>query len=103
MRPSNHDLLGQALVHRFQGLAPEISQSRQRPWASATFSGARHHYKLGFNAKSTPAQIDALRDRLACDEFALHRAIVADIVMHPLVDAANQTTCMIEALTVETQ
>lgn len=67
--------------------------STLRPWASASFVGARHCYR--FSGPSLGAR--SLQDRLAAIEWRLQGHIVADLT----VEAQGADALVIEILTVE--
>lgn len=82
------------------GLDPQLSASHSRDWASATFSGARHHFMFALDDDGAE-----LRRRLAQAGAAIPEAdimlpghIVADI---SLAADAEGRAFTIEALTVE--
>lgn len=82
--------LCRCLARRAPGLA--VVESRSRPWASVTFTGARHRIVL-----TVPdGQRTALLDGLDCDDLPLPGHIVADITA-----ADDGAAIVIEALTVE--
>ncbi|MEQ1509563.1 MAG: hypothetical protein ABL909_04075 [Sphingopyxis sp.] len=87
------------------GPAAELIEAQERPWASATFSGARHiiilRIPLADDAASAPAILSSLPDH----EFALPGEIVADctVTMQDKVRKDNGTTmliCTVELLTI---
>ncbi|WP_414903152.1 hypothetical protein ACMT1E_07510 [Sphingomonas flavalba] len=82
--------LCRCLARRAPGLT--VIESRSRPWASVTFTGARHRVV----AMVPDGQRAALLDGLDCDELPLPGHIVADIAAAEEGDAI-----VIEALTVE--
>jgi hypothetical protein len=92
--PDPHSRLGCALADLSGG---EVIESRQTPWASATFSGARHHFVLLVPGKAEPAGLARLDQR----EFDLPGHLVADILLSERVDEAEASRIAIEALTVE--
>lgn len=65
----------------------------ERPWSSATFSGARHAFTLAFAGEDAVAGGEALIAALPNHEFALHARLVADAtitaVEHSLVDGPS--------------
>jgi hypothetical protein len=69
-----------------------------RPWASASFVGARHLFPCTLAAGDGAAVCAALQDRLSATEWALPGHIVADVAVE--WDADPQTL-RIEILTVE--
>jgi hypothetical protein len=76
----------------------EIPVSRERPWASVTFTGARHWFALSVG----PARADAVAAILPEFEFDLPGHLVADIVVTGTRVDGDRTLLEIEALTVET-
>ena len=92
--PDPHSRLACALADLSGG---EVIESRQTPWASATFSGARHHYVLLVPENSESARLAQLDQ---C-EFDLPGHVLADIVLAGRVEQADASRVAIEALTVE--
>lgn len=82
------------------GVAAEVEEIASRPWASATFSGARHRLRLRLAGEAAEAVADAFLDGLADREFELAGHILADIglVEEARGDGVHLT---LEALTVE--
>jgi uncharacterized membrane protein len=75
----------------------EVVQACSRPWASVTYTGARHLVRL-----MLPAAIaDRLGEGLDEHEFAIPRHIVADIAIASRHDTGGIATVEIEALTIE--
>jgi len=50
----------------------------ERPWSSATFSGARHSFRLSFDDPAAVAAGEAFIAALPDHEFVLRRGLVAD-------------------------
>lgn len=90
--PDPHARLGNALANNF---GVQIVESRQTPWASATFSGARHRFLV-----RVPDCAD-LRPNLDEGEFELPGHILADIVLREPEAHTDTGLFTIEALTVE--
>ena len=86
-------LLVRELSH---GLAPGASTFR--PWASASFVGARHLFPCVLGVGDSEAVCRALHGRLSAIEWTLPGHIVADIVVEC---GAEPQTLRIEILTVE--
>ncbi len=76
----------------------EIPESRERPWASVTFTGARHWVALSVG----PARADEIAAMLPDHEFDLPGHLVADIAVTGTRVDGDRTVIEIEALTVET-
>lgn len=95
MSANIHRILGAALLR----MAPDgvILSSRDRPWASVTFSGARHWFALEVAREGAAALAAMLPEA----EFALTGHLVADLAVTRCEPQAERTTLHIEALTVE--
>ncbi len=78
------------------GLTP--GASTLRPWASASFVGARHLFRCLLAAGDSEAVRRALHDRLNAAEWALPGHIVADVAVEC---GDDPQTLRIEILTVE--
>jgi hypothetical protein len=78
------------------GLVPGASIFR--PWASASFVGARHIFPCTLAAGDSAAVRGALQDKLNAIEWKLPGHIVADVVVECGADGA---ALQIEILTVE--
>ena len=76
----------------------EIPESRERPWASVTVTGARHWVSLSVG----PARADEIAAMLPDHEFDLPGHLVADIAVTGTRVDGDRTVIEIEALTVET-
>lgn len=76
----------------------EMHSSRERPWASVTFTGARHWFALSVG----PARVDAITALLPDFEFDLPGHLVADIAVAGTRADGDRILLEIEALTVET-
>lgn len=76
----------------------EMHSSRERPWASVTFTGARHWFALSIG----PARADAVAELLPDHEFEIPGHLVADIVVTGTRPDGDRLILDIEALTVET-
>lgn len=93
-RRDAHAHLLRALLAQL-GLAPEqIIASAQTPWASATFSGARHEVSVSLAGQ----QADAIA-ALESHEFDLPGHLVADL-RATRIDTAGAPQLHIEALTI---
>lgn len=95
----NHDQFGQAVSPRQRrvgtGLAPRVVRSvlalagrsaqlidhRERPWASVTFSGARHTVVLRYTGWEACEDGEALIAALPDHEFTVPGALVADVTV----------------------
>ncbi len=88
-----HTSLGDAVCAKFGANGSTLEISKSRPWASATFTGARHCFTLrlkpGFDLENR-------LDQLTCEDFDVPGHIVADITA-----SAAQDRVIVEALTVE--
>ncbi len=92
--PDPHQQLSRVLAELGRA---EIVESRETPWASATFSGARHRFRLRVPPNAQRPFAD-LSER----EFDFPGHIVADItVIDHAEHAGDAMHLTIEALTVE--
>lgn len=95
MSANVHRLLGNALLRMAPGAL--IQSSRERPWASVTFSGARHWFALEVEADGAEGLTAMLPDA----EFSLSRHLVADLAVMACEPQEDRALLHIEALTVE--
>lgn len=86
----------------FAGLAV-AEELISHPWASITFSGARHLLTLQIEGEGAGAAADMFLDGLEEREFALRGHIVADIVVagQERSPGGRAVRLAIEALTIE--
>jgi hypothetical protein len=98
-----HYALGDAIRTALLPLSVAVAETSETPWASATFSGARHAFRFYTQSDLVAHRLDRFTRSLTCREFDLPGHIVADIILadhHP----STRGYCMtIEALTVEAQ
>lgn len=76
----------------------EMRGSRERPWASVTFTGARHWFALSVG----PARADFITTLLPDFEFDIPGHLVADISVAGTRPDGDRVILDVEALTVET-
>lgn len=86
------------LLMRELPLGLSAGASTFRPWASASFVGARHIFPCKLAAGDGAAVCRALQDRLSATEWALPGHIVADVAVER---GGDPQTLRIEILTVE--
>lgn len=98
--PDAATLLERALVANATqaGCAVAIDAPPPKPWASATFAGARH--PLTLSAAASPA-LDAWLAGLPEAELALPGHLVVELVVEAVRREGAAVTVKIEALTVE--
>lgn len=89
------------LVNFGQDCAVTFEAIRSRPWASVTFSGARHELLLRLSGPSAERAADQLTARLDSAEFKLRGHILADIASVSAEKAGEDLRLRLEALTVE--
>ena len=92
--PDPHARLGLALTNLSGG---ELVESRQTSWASATFSGARHHYVFHLRDEAPTDVLGTLDER----EFTLPGHVLADIAISDFSTHCDHHRVTIDALTVE--
>lgn len=79
----------------------EVEELVSRPWASITFSGARHMLWLRIDGPGAAAAADRFLDGLGEREFPMRGHLLADIVAASDERTADAVRLRIEALTVE--
>jgi hypothetical protein len=92
--PDPHARLGGALTNLSGGV---LLESRQTPWASATFPGARHSFVFHVPKDAGGGPLTEIEER----EFDLPGHLLADIGICDWEANADGDRCTIEALTVE--
>lgn len=100
IRKSAQDV-GSILVDQVQLLAgPEyhVALSRERHWASITFSGTRHSLAVQATRPTRTDMSAALENRLATHEFELSGHFVADLLVQR--GEANGGSFTLEILTI---
>jgi hypothetical protein len=96
-------LLEAAVIKQCAPCAAKVIASTSIPWASVTFTGARHNIRLAINGPDAGRKAAALAQSLSCEEFDLPGHLVADLITaDPEIDG-DQAILAIEALTVETE
>jgi hypothetical protein len=78
-----------------------LRTARSRPWASATFTGARHSFALLLSGPDAAEQASRLGEEVSEVEFTLPGHLVADIAIVRRNDEADGAAIEIEALTIE--
>jgi hypothetical protein len=76
--------VGARLIAELQALAGgrgELVEHRQRPWASVTFSGARHELAWRFDGAEAVAAGERMIADVEQHEFAIPRQLVADVAV----------------------
>ncbi len=93
--------MASAFVDRWPQLALTTDRAVETPWASVTFSGARHCLRFSSSKAISQGDLNQLFENLACEEFALPGHIVADIHVTEMVATGGGVSLSVEALTVE--
>jgi len=85
------------------GTDSSVIATSSRPWASATFVGARHVVVLRLKGPDNAARAATLADRLPDAEFSITGHIVADACADELRPAADgsETVMRLSILTIE--
>ncbi|MEQ1688704.1 MAG: hypothetical protein ABL874_09030 [Sphingopyxis sp.] len=83
----------------------ELIEAQERPWASATFSGARHIITLRMRLEGADAPAPAALLALSDHEFTLPGEIVADCAVtmqrrERCSDGGHGLCCVVELLTI---
>jgi hypothetical protein len=80
------------------GVLLSVTAASATPWASVTFTGARHRLNL---VAARSSSLDNWLAGLAETEFRLRGHLVADLAIAAAIDAAESVEVTLEALTVE--
>ncbi|MEQ1687056.1 MAG: hypothetical protein ABL874_00605 [Sphingopyxis sp.] len=101
---SNANRLCRQLLSLF-GPGTELIEAQERPWASATFVGARHSVTVRFPLGSADAPPPTILAALPNHEFDLPGEIVADCTLTMQrrergTGGGHSLTCVVELLTI---
>jgi hypothetical protein len=93
--------IGTRLARAIERMRPGVAvvERSAAPWASVTFSGARH--RIGVSVADAPG-VGKWIERLPEAEFAIPGHIVADLAVTATARRGGRVAVTIEALTVET-
>lgn len=80
------------------GVVLNVTAATATPWASVTFTGARHRLTMVALASSS---LDCWLAGLAETDFRLRGHLVADLVVVAAIDSSELVEVTLEALTVE--
>jgi hypothetical protein len=96
-------VLGRAVAAAFaeHGAAAFIEEIDSTPWASVTFSGARHRLALRLSGPLAGPAADAVLPDLGEREFALPGHILIDIACAAEARIGGDVLLTLEALTIE--
>ncbi len=87
-----------AALQEMVGTCAELLAMEERPWASATFSGARHTITLRFTGSEDCETADGFIEALPEHEFGLPGLLVADAQVRSVIfDSLPQPTMTITA------
>ena len=92
--------LMRALARR-AGAEPVVEEVRSRPWASATFSGARHRIALRFEGAAAAARAETMSWGIESAEFDLGRHLLVDIAIAECRETDAGVCLFVEALVIE--
>ena len=95
--------LERALRRALAGFAVtvEMEELASRPWASITFTGARHRLVVRIGGERAETAVGDLVEGLGEREFVLRGHILADLVLAGQVRDGDAIRLTLEALTVE--
>jgi len=100
-RRDGHGRLARALL-AMAGADATLDDANFRPWCSATFLGAQHHFTLRIVGADAAGRAAALVRALPEAEFAIAGHIVADVTVDRLrTDAEGVRLIDVAALTIE--
>lgn len=102
MNPHVHSALQRAISRCFKPAVAEVRSAGHKRWASATFSGARHHYTVCLSGEAANDVADKATAALIREDFAIAGHIVADLaVTGRRAGQSGTVEIELEALTVE--
>ena len=78
-----------------------VVQHRSTPWASATFTGARHDIDLTVEGPDAPCKARFFVESAPTADYAINGHLVADVVVTTYLVANNVVQLSVEILTVE--
>jgi hypothetical protein len=93
--------LSGAIAARWPIGALMVERTVETPWASATFSGARHSIDFSVRPAASGDDEKFCSTRLCCEEFDIPGHIVADIIVTKKTAYGGGLFFTVEALTVE--
>jgi hypothetical protein len=99
MKPDAHAALASSLIELLLPAEAKIMSSSEAPWASITFSGARHRFVLLVTGDKAGSSVHEMRRNIGSAEFDIRNQLVADVsVSSPACDPMR---IEVEAITVE--
>jgi hypothetical protein len=78
-----------------------LHTAQETPWASITFSGARHHYVIDLDGNDAGSRSKNFVSQGLFEEFCLRGHVVADLTVMANAPQKEGARITIEALTVE--
>jgi hypothetical protein len=78
-----------------------LHSAKETPWASITFSGARHHYVFDLDGSEAGPRGTDFAAMGLCEEFSLRGHVVADLSVTANAPQKEGARITVEALTVE--
>jgi hypothetical protein len=96
-----HEALASRLVNMLSPAEARIMSSTMVPWASITFTGARHRYVMLVSGDKAIGAVRHMERNIGNAEFEIRNQLVADVsISAPACDTALMQI-EIEAITVE--
>lgn len=101
---NSHAALERVLLAGLNEASVMIESDQETPWASATFSGARHYFDMTVSGNGAIAAAANLGTMISENRIAIAGHVIADIMLsaHQMVQPSNVPLVVlgIEALTV---
>ena len=94
-----HALIAQ-IISKLSPATVTVIETYAKPWASVTFSGARHEIALLVEGSEALHVSEGLKATMKCEEFDIKGHLVADILINHLSADQFGVRLDIEALTV---
>ncbi len=74
-----HDALASGLINLLSPATARIMSSSEAPWASITFSGARHRYMMEVSGDKAIGAVRHMKRTIGTAEFEIRNQLVADV------------------------
>lgn len=78
-----------------------VGAGSSAPWQSLLFDGGRHRIALSIRGERVSEAIEAIRDQIGTDDFAIPGHLIAEIRMTDVDHSSDETLVTIDALTIK--
>jgi hypothetical protein len=101
MRLDTHAALASSLIELLLPAEVRIMSSSETPWASITFSGARHRFVMLVSGDKANSAVRDMERNIGNAEFNIRNQLVADVSVSAPECDARLMRIEVEAITVE--